>query len=303
MSEQYVMELVQAVLGVTPLSVQHMTLGHSSVTYDVVLPGQNVIVRTHPNAITFAHTEQNIIVLAQAGLPVPHVLASDLSMTRFPWAYMILEKIPGRDLRYELSSMTHAQMTRVAEQIVTFQRRVMLFPPGTGYGFVALGGQGAFSSWYGLIEQKVAESLLVVRQGPLGAAVPDPLEQKPEFAEYLRQVPPICFLDDLTIKNVIVQDGELQGLVDFDCVCYGDPLYMISLTQTGVVSDVGVQGLFYVEELCRFWNVTQQQRQIINFYSAIHAIDFLQFNFEDEVEGHTVWMRRMLQAIYRWLEL
>jgi len=28
---------------------------------------------------------------------------------------------------------------------------------------------------------------------------------------YLRQVVPMCFLDDVTIKNVIVQGGELQG--------------------------------------------------------------------------------------------
>jgi len=38
-------------------------------------------------------------------------------------------------------------------------------------------------------------------------------------------VPAICFLDDLTTKNVIVQDGVLQGVVDFDHVCYGDPLF------------------------------------------------------------------------------
>ena len=54
---------------------------------------------------------------------------------------------------------------------------------------------------------------------------------------------PICFLDDLTIKNVIVAEGKLQGIVDFDWVCYGDPLYMIALTQTAVVSDIGEQGM------------------------------------------------------------
>ena len=301
MNEQHAMELVQTVLGITPLSAQHMALGHSSVTYDVALPERNVIVRMNQNAVVFAHTEQNIRALAQAGLPVPRVIASDLTMTHFPWPYMIMEKMPGHDLRYELSSMTHTQMTRLAEQIVTFQQRVMMFPQGIGYGFVALGEQGLYSSWYELIKQAVNSTLQIVRQGPLGAEVPNPLEQKP-LIEYLKQVPPTCFLDDLTIKNVIVQHGQLQGLVDFDYVCYGDPLYTISLTQTGIVSDVGEQGLFYIEELCRIWNVTKQQKQIINFYSAIHAIDFLQFNFEDGIESHMIWMQRMLQAIYHWLD-
>ena len=43
--------------------------------------------------------------------------------------------------------------------------------------------------------------------------------------------------------------GELQGMVDFDVVCYGDPLYMVGLTATAIVIDVGTRELFYVEEL------------------------------------------------------
>ncbi len=50
MNEQHAMELVRAVLGITPLSAQHMILGHNSVTYDVTLPEQNVIVRMNQNA-------------------------------------------------------------------------------------------------------------------------------------------------------------------------------------------------------------------------------------------------------------
>jgi aminoglycoside phosphotransferase (APT) family kinase protein len=47
---------------------------------------------------------------------------------------------------------------------------------------------------------------------------------------YFSSVQPTYFLDDLTSKNVIVQDGELRGLVDFDVVCYDDPLYWLALT-------------------------------------------------------------------------
>jgi hypothetical protein len=47
---------------------------------------------------------------------------------------MLLEKIPGRDLRYELPTMSAAQMTHLAEQIVGFQRVVATLPPGNGFG-------------------------------------------------------------------------------------------------------------------------------------------------------------------------
>lgn len=302
MNEYAVKALVRDVLGVEPVAVEHMTYGHNSVTYDVQLPERHVMMRMHQSASVFAHTEHNIATLAQLGLPVPHIISSDLTMTHVPFAYMMLEKIPGRDLRYELTTMTHAQMTALAQQIVAFQHKVMALPIGRGYGFVEIGGQGPFSSWLALVKDAIEKPYEVLRCGPMGDRIPDLNKKLRQFAAYLEQVPPTCFLDDLTTKNVLIQHGELQGCIDFDCVCYGDPLFNLSLTQTGVVSDVGEPGLFYIEELCRLWQLTAQQRQIVNFYSAIHALDFLQFQFEDESEEHGLWMERMLHAIYEWLD-
>ena len=49
-------------------------------------------------------------------------------MEQVPFAYMILEHFPGRDLRYELEGMTHEQMTELAQQIISYQRSVSELP-------------------------------------------------------------------------------------------------------------------------------------------------------------------------------
>ena len=118
------------------------------------------------------------------------------------------------------------------------------------------------------------------------------------FEAYFRAVPSTCFLDDITVKNVIIQHGELQGLVDFDCVCYGDPLYWLALTATGVVSDVGTRELFYVEELKRLWELTVEQEQIFALYSAAMSLDFIRRFSEVETPE---WNARMLAAVERWM--
>jgi hypothetical protein len=149
-----VLALVRDVLGVTPLRAERQTFGHNSVTFDVILPdgNSNVIVRTNVDAWVFAGTERNLHTLAGLRLPVPQVLAADLSQCRYPFAYLVLPKIPGRDLRYELGVMTEAQMTRLAEQIVGFQRTVMTaLPPGEGFGYVPIGECGPRASWWDLI--------------------------------------------------------------------------------------------------------------------------------------------------------
>ncbi len=294
------MKLVAGALGEQPLLATHMTFGHNSVTYDVTLPERSVIVRTNENGGVFAQTEHNLRLLGELGLPVPQVLASDLTGTDVPFAYMILNKIPGRDLRYELAGMTRGQMTRLAEQIVAFQRRVATLPQGTGYGYVAIGERGPHNSWWEVIRLDRFDSATEQTEDTIDRLESRLRRQVDRYEPYFRQAPPTCFLDDVTVKNVIVQAGVLQGLVDFDCVCYGDPLWWMSLTAVGVVSDVGTAELFYVDELARLRELTDLEYEILALYCAMHAVWFVRKFAADETPE---WNRRMLTEIERWLRI
>lgn len=298
MDEQQVMKLVSDTLGIQPQAASHMAFGHNSVTYDVALSSSNIIVRTNKNAQVFSDTEHNLTVLAQLGLPVPRVLATDLTLKKYSSAYMILDKIPGRDLRYELEGMTRGQMTKVAEQIVSFQHTVATLPMGKGFGYVAIGEQGPFSSWLELLQFELQRRSSDVQKDILDKWRIRLTHVLDNFKVYLAQVQSVCFLDDVTIKNVILLNGELQGLVDFDCVCYGDPLWMIGLTKTAIVSDIGVQALFYVEELCRIWQLIEEQHNIVDLYAAIHTLDFMERLMTKE---SNVWVERTMEIVETWL--
>src|SRR5579864_1436559 len=252
-----------------------MPFGHSSVTYDVCLPNRNIILRTNDNPAVFKGTARNLEILSRLGLPVSHVITTDLSKSRYPFAYMILEKIPGRDLRYELSSMTAAQMTRLARHIVAFQRKVATLPQGTGFGYVPIGETGRFSSWWELVQHETLKN--TVGQSSEMDRWLERVQRlaREKFSGYFEQIRPTCFLDDVTIKNVMVLSGELQGLVDFDCVCYGDPLFMVALTAAGIVSDIGTRELFYVEALCEHLELKLEQRQVVALYAALFSLDFI----------------------------
>ncbi len=194
--------------------------------------------------------------------------------------------------------MTPAQMTCVAERIVDYQRRVATLPHGTGFGWVPIGELGPFTSWRQLVQAELDKHTSGVQGAEWGRWESRVRGLARSLDPYLRQVVPTCFLDDVTTKNVIVQDGELQGMVDFDVVCYGDPLYMVGLTATAVVSDVGTRELFYVEELCRCWGLTDLQRRVIAFYAASFALDFMR---HFHAVGSEEWNVRMLQAVERWV--
>ena len=288
---EQVRALVREVLGEEPDEVAHMDFGHQSLTYDVALPGRSLIVRTNDDLAAYRAMERNLATLAGLGLPVPRVLVADLSGAGVPFAWMVMTKIPGRDLRYELGSMTRPQMTRLAERIAGFQRRVMALPVRGGFGYAPLDETGPFPTLWDFLHEGEAATRGVTE--PRLAALIRAREDE------WRRASPTCFLDDVTIKNVLVWDGELQGLVDFDFVCYGDPRFWLGLTATVVVCDVGVERLFYVDELCRFLGWTGDDRRVVALYAAWVSLGFVRRHGAGETEA---WRARMAAARERWLE-
>ncbi|MBE7186878.1 hypothetical protein [Jatrophihabitans endophyticus] len=91
-------------------------------------------------------------------------------------------------------------------------------------------------------------------------------------------------------------DGELSGFVDFDVVCYGDPMYWLALSQVAMTHDVGDAGLFYLHELRRLWGLTPREAADLALYSAVHACAFLYRNGSNRRA-----FGRLRHACERWL--
>ena len=266
--------LMKDLFGVRAIHVQRMHAGLFNITFEVALPGRTLIVRTNNSADAFRGTERNLAVLRDLGLPVPRVVGSNLTCSRYPWAYLILEKMPGRDLRYELDEMTRPQMTALAEQVVSFQRVVARLPEGHGFGWVSIDEVGPYQSWTDLVEDKLAKHL-----HSLGSRIAPDLRESADrhlqrLGPYFAGVNANPFLDDITTKNVIVQNGRLQGIIDFDCIGYGDPLLWLGLTQMAVLSGQSRKARHYVCELRRLYGVVPAQRPALAFYTGLFAIDF-----------------------------
>lgn len=299
MDEQQIRALLNDVLGTAPIQITAETNGQQSSVWSARMSECNVIVRTHAILRHYSSTQNNLRILAQLGLPVPRVLVSDVSGSKYPFAYMILESIRGRDLKNEIASMSEAQTTRLAKQVAAFQRAVANLPPGTGYGWVGIGEEGPYSTWWDLFHRAPDTASALAVDGEYNIVTARLKRLVTHFEPYLRDVPPTCFLDDITVKNVIVDAGELQGLIDFDFVCYGDPLHWLGLTATTIVCDIGSRHLFYVEELQRFLDLTDVQRNVVLLYSAIIALGFVKRYRQNENEE---WSKGMIEAIDGWVE-
>ena len=234
------------------------------------------IVRCNYQPEVLAGTVANLEALRGLGLPTPRLLAKDLSRERAPFAFIVLDWIPGRDLLFELDSMTPAQMTKLAHRLTRIQRRAAQLPLGEAFGWAALGTLPTFSHWEEVVRHTAGRGLASVDGGSGRAAFAAMIDMGiNHFQRYFATVEPRCYLDDLTTKNVLVERGMLTGIIDFDWLGYGDLLFWPGLLQTAVYANHAASAHFYVEEVLRLLGTTPVQRAVVDFYAGLHALTFI----------------------------
>ena len=224
--EEQAIELAAAAMGVRPLRAVREPLSKSGkAVFRIELPNQQTVaLRTSDRPRTFAFTQRNFHVLRELGLPVPMVLAQ--GPTADGGSFIILNWIPGRDLVHELGSMSRTQITRLAEQMVELQQRVAGLPESTGFGWAPIGRNGPLQEWTQVFGE-TAPAAAVDEDTIMGRFRGRLRRVRSGLEPYFRTVRPRCFLDDLTLKNALVHDGALSGVIDVDFACYGDPLLAI----------------------------------------------------------------------------
>ena len=251
--------LLARLLGRDPGPLVHQPYGYGNLVFR--LPAHGLVAKTSPDLAAFAHTAANLRVLRSLGLPVPNVVAAGDDGVH---AVLVLEWIPGRDLGFALAGMTTTEKRSVAGRVAEIQRRVDTLPRGRGYGWTPIGGVGSFPTWTAVVEREIAR-------------LPEPiralLRPGPAHRSHFRGVEPLPFLDDLTVKNVLIHEGRLSGIVDLDFVCYGDPLFGLALAEATAVLDC--DDADYGRLLRAAWAPTRFHGRIADLYAAIFAAGFL----------------------------
>ncbi|RFU49243.1 phosphotransferase family protein [Paraburkholderia sp. DHOC27] len=277
-----------SLLGERPLRLERQLFTHSgNAVYRAQMgDGRSLAVRVSLDAHTFLHTRANLAALRGLGLPVQTVLAQ--GTLREHGDVVVLDWLPGRDLFYVLGSLSAREAQRLAEIMVTFQCRVARrLPPvvNGGFGWAAIGAPAPHARWTEIFGDPAPAAFHIATLARMDAT---PLERyrarlglvRASLEDYFDTLLPVCFLDDLTIKNVLVDGGELSGLIDFDTVCYGDPLLVLGSTLAHLGTEVGARGSAYATALLQCWAPQGERRRATGFYACLWVTGFLSLAIE-----------------------
>ena len=214
--------------------------------------------------------------LRPLGIPLPAVLHADLTMTRHAFPFVILERLPGRDLGFVVDSLAGSVLHRLARRLAGLQAIVSRLAAGGGFDFAPrMEGPFAHSGWPDVIAASLARSRLRIRKaGIVSELHVDRVEAASDHhVAYLASVRPVPFLHDITTKNVIIDGTRLSGIVDVDDLCFGDPLLQVGLTRTALLANG--HAALYADAWIDLLQPNQEQRAALDFYTALFCVDFM----------------------------
>jgi aminoglycoside phosphotransferase (APT) family kinase protein len=264
--------LTAETLGVEAIGARRFTTGLHHFVYEVELAdGRMVAMRmTRPSEAGYMRSAVALSrQLRPLRVPLPELLAADVAAP-FPW--MLLARLPGRDLGEVVADLSPSQQKAIAEQVVAAQQIAALTPTAGRYGFSATPEEAPFARWSDVIAAHIERSRSrIASAGLFDLAVIDPLMRKLSgFRGDLDAIAATPFLHDTTTKNVIVSDdGSFAGIVDVDDLCYGDPRFVPALTHVAL-RDVPVDYADYLMQAAG-WADDRAYR----LYIAVILLDFM----------------------------
>lgn len=229
-------------LGSPARTAMRLPTGLVNFVYAVTLADERrVVVRLNRpgQGAHFAAAARWSALLRPLGVPLPALLHAEPQPPDNGFPSMIMEHPPGQDLGAVYPHLSTDQKAALAERIAAIQRAVGTLPLGPGYGYAAsYDDPGLHPTWEAVLRADLTRSAhRIASAGIVSAAVVERvLARLPTYATALAHVEPRPFLDDTTTKNVLVHDGALSGIVDVDCVCFGDPLLTVALTRMALLS-------------------------------------------------------------------
>jgi len=278
-TQQDAVDIVKTALHEDVDSIIRFPTGSEHYVFDVITKSGNKIVvrigRENARSIIGGAVYWHKI-LKPKGVPLADLLFYEVEKDHFNFPVMVLDRLPGQDLGEVYPYLTSDQKRGIVEDIVAAQHIVATLPQGKGFGYATSYDDKTLKpTWLNLIEDQLDRTKRRIDE--IGIVDRDYYHLISKLlhdqTSYFSTIQPIGFLDDTTTKNVIIDNGNLSGIVDVDYVCFGDHLFVVSLTNIALLSKG--YDLDYISYWTNLINLSPKQYQIMILYTMMHCVGFM----------------------------
>jgi len=267
MNEEMIVKLCKECFAEEPGSITRCAVGHGNYVYIVELADRKVVVRCSEEIGAYKDTIYWLEKLVTIDIPVPRVLGKGVFEG---YEYLILTYFEGQDIGLVYTKLTDEEKREIAKTVVEIQNRVSA---------LQLEDIPADWSWKeSYVEDRLnrAKERIIANGCYFEPEKVDRLmevSKNPELAEYFETIRPIAYLDDISIKNLLIHEGRVTGVIDIDWMGEGDKLTYAAMTKMALMN-MGCD-TDYVTYLLEEMHLTEAEKKAFAFYTLLYCVDFM----------------------------
>lgn len=257
-----------------PVQIERMKTGIDNEVYSVKVGTSDYIFRLNKKE-SIRGSGFYIPIFKSKGIKVPDIIAEDYSKETIPYNYQILAKLKGADIDQVINSLSDEELKDIANEIATIVKKLITLPTNNKFGYAGIGREKFRLTWTEVMEEMLRT--IKDRTAKTGTVKSEYIDvfQKVlnKYGLYFSKIPSQFYFDDMSSKNVIINEGKFNGLVDLDGVAYGDYLEGIGRIKA---SWYGTKyGDVYSQAVMDSLGLNQEQREIVDVYALLNRISWL----------------------------
>ena len=258
MNQELVSSMCQNAFGEIPAHIVRFSTGLGNYVYRITIKGTNYVLRCGEHS--YQQTIHYLTELRALGIPVARLISHGQHQGLY---YMIVTYLEGRELGDIYPSLSDAEKQTIAQEVVHIQNRAALLH------------SSGICNWPQWVDDMLERARTrIAANGYFDPKLVDSLRPTvSRLRYYFEKLTPRVYLDDITTKNLLIQNGHVSGVIDVDWVEYGDPLTFAALTNMSLLNME--YDTKYVQYLLEQMHITPEQRRAFQFYTLLFCVDFM----------------------------
>ena len=257
-----------------PTEIIRNTVGLAGYVYTVVINDTKYVIKISDDKNLILGSTYWLNKVKDFDIPTPCVIAENLSNVPY---YFVMSFISGKDLGIVYSSLSQNEKKIIAKKIIGFQKEIKKLPMAKGFGSLNSyeDSENICFSWEeSLLNDINRAEDAIIKNGIFSVEYVLKLKQiMPNFKEYFSSVKPEPFLDDITTKNVLINEGKLSGIIDLDWISFGDEVLFLGLVTMALLSMNA--DLDYADYLKDEMKLNEKQERALKFYVLMFCVIFM----------------------------
>lgn len=246
-----------------PKSADRCGVGIGNYVYIVECKNTKYVVRCSEETNAYANTKFLLRKLSVLDIPIPHIIASGMLLQ---YEYIILTFIEGKDIGLVYQNLSTSEKKKIAKDVVEIQNKVAKSD---------INNTDENWSWESFVKEILDRAKeRILKNGYFAINKVEQLQEKmSDFAEYFANVKPIPYLDDISSKNLLINNGRVSGIIDIDWIGFGDCLTFVALTKMAFL-DLGYD-TDYITYLLEEMQISGIEKTVFDFYTLMFCVDFM----------------------------